>query len=166
MWRPPLQVVNEQANVPADTISQLRTLAAKGRVFAHGVQEVPQFATSFLATQVGGSPAVVPPHWCRSVSHAYVQAVPLQPTVPPPPMIATQGVQLVPHVAVALLLRHIGAAAVPPQLWAPVSHWMLHTPAAEHAGWDSEPAGWLAHGVQASPHWVTLCATQVPPQMC
>ena len=96
---------------------------------------------------------------------ATVQAVPLQPSVPPPPMIATQGVQLAPHVAVSLLLRHIGLAVVP-QLWAPLSHWMLQTPAAEHTGCDSEPVGWLAHGEQVSPHWVMLWATQVPPHVC
>jgi hypothetical protein len=80
-------------------------------------------------------------------------------------MIATQAEQLAPHEAMSLLLRHIGLPAVP-QLWAPVSHWMLHAPAAEHTGCDNEPVGWLAHGAQVSPHWVTLWATQVPPHMC
>jgi hypothetical protein len=99
------------------------------------------------------------------VSQATVQLVPLQPTVPPPPMIAGHAVQELPHESTELLLRHIGLPAVP-QLWAPVSHWMLHTPVVEHAGCESEPVGWLAQGAQVSPHWVTLWATQVPPQMC
>jgi hypothetical protein len=43
---------------------------------------------------------------------------------------------------------------------------MLHMPAAEQTGCDSEPAGCMAHGPQVSPHWVTLWATQVPPHIC
>jgi hypothetical protein len=43
---------------------------------------------------------------------------------------------------------------------------MLHTPAAEQAGCESEPGGWLGHGAQVAPHWVTLWATQAPPHIC
>jgi hypothetical protein len=119
LWRPSAQAENEHANTPVDVSSQVRMAVAAtpaGRAFAHGVQEVPQAATLFFIGHVGGSAVVVPPHWWRSVSQTTVQAVPLHPRVPPPPMISTQGVQLAPQVAVALLLLHIGLAVVPPQL--------------------------------------------------
>ena len=65
LWRPAAQVVNEHAKTPVDVSSQLRALsvaAPAGKVFAHGVQEVPQAATLFLSGQVGGSAVVLPPH--------------------------------------------------------------------------------------------------------
>jgi hypothetical protein len=75
-------------------------------------------------------------------------------------------VQLAPQLAVELLSLQTGAAAVPPQLRKPSSHWMPQVPLAEQTGCECEPAPCAGQSVQASPQEVAPWVTHTLLHLC
>jgi hypothetical protein len=143
--------VTPHSNLPPATGSQA------GFASGQATQLAPQLVGAEFDRQIGIVACESCQHTWDVPGQVYVQAVPLQPTVPPGRGI--QGWQLLPQVATSLFDLQVGSGslAVPPHWWKAADLQTLrHMPVVVHVAVEFLSAAGGGHVAQLAPHWVAL----------